>query len=129
MADKRDKKQAEFDADEEHQKASNKLDKAFGYGRLNLGQSHTYDAPLTVRNTGPFNYKAPKDRPLKQESWDENPRGEKRGEINETGSYAKGGKVGKVGKIGQFGMHRSKPDFAGGGPQTNRKFNFKKGDM
>jgi hypothetical protein len=39
--------------------------------------------------------------------------------------YAKGGKVGKV---GQFGMHRSKPDFAGGGPRTNFKFNTKKGD-
>ena len=41
-------------------------------------------------------------------------------------NYAKGGKVGKV---NPFGMKNSKPDFAGGGPQTNRKFNFKKGDM
>jgi len=40
-------------------------------------------------------------------------------------NYSKGGQVGRV---GAFGMHRSKPDFAGGGARTNMKFNFKKGD-
>jgi len=40
--------------------------------------------------------------------------------------YAKGGQVGKV---NPFGMKNSRPDFASGGPQGNRKFNFKKGDM
>lgn len=41
-------------------------------------------------------------------------------------SYAKGGQVGKV---NPFGLHRSKPDFAGGGPKTNFKMNTKKGKM
>jgi len=40
-------------------------------------------------------------------------------------NYAKGGQVGKV---GSFGLHRSKPDFAGGGPRTNFKDYSKKGD-
>ena len=39
--------------------------------------------------------------------------------------YSKGGKVGKV---GTFGLHRSQPDFAGGGPRTNFKSWSKKGD-
>ena len=89
-----DKKQAEFDADPEHQKASRNLDKAFGYGRLNIGQSHTYDSPLTVRDIGLFDYKDPKDRPLKQRTWSEEVRKEKDpGTIRETGGYNKGGAV------------------------------------
>ena len=39
--------------------------------------------------------------------------------------YAKGGQVGKV---GGFGLHRSKPDFAGGGGRFNFKSYSKKGD-
>ena len=45
---------------------------------------------------------------------------------NDAPSYAKGG---QVGGIRGFGLdNRSKPAFAAGGPQMNRKSNSKKGD-
>ena len=82
-------------ADKEHLKKSDKLDKAFGYGRLNLGQADDTDAPLTVKHGGFWGYRPPRDRPLKQRNWDEHAMPQER--IGETGTdrYAQGGLVKK----------------------------------
>lgn len=116
-----DAKQAEYDGDKNHQKASDKLDKAFGYSRFKVGQKHDYDAPLTVRDTGMFSYKAPKDRPLKQKSWGENPggRASERLPINETGSFD------ELPPVNEYRKGGAVPDFAKGGaslPRTKHKW-------
>lgn len=89
-------------ADKKHRKASDNLDKAFGYERMSSGD----DSALGVRDTGVFSYKPPAERPLKQKSWRENPGGNpaNRLKINETGSvdkYAKGGLVKDFAKGGR----------------------------
>lgn len=104
----RAKRQKAFNADTEHQAATEKFDRAFGMGRDgNAGGD--YDASLTASRSF-FFPERPSSRPLKQESWteavDRKRRGDEKPEIRETGSYAKGGIV---------------HDPARGGPMLNSK--------